>query len=66
MFTMHLVLEILKKDLFVIMKGYMCNYDFYARSFIKLFMFIAFMEGVCAKLQCIYCMESNFCLKVYI
>ena len=25
---MHLVLEMRKKDLFVIMKGYMCNYDF--------------------------------------
>ena len=27
MFAMHHVLELLKKDLFVIMKGYMCNYD---------------------------------------
>ena len=26
---MHHVLELLKKDLFVIMKGYMCNYDFF-------------------------------------
>ena len=25
---MHHVLELLKKDLFVFMKGYMCNYDF--------------------------------------
>ena len=28
MFDMHHVLEMLKKGLFVIMKGYMCNYDF--------------------------------------
>jgi len=28
MVAMHYVLEMLKKDLFVIMKGYMCNYDF--------------------------------------
>jgi len=33
MFAMHHVLELLKKDLFVFMKGYMRNYDFMQGSF---------------------------------
>ena len=48
-FAVHYVLELLKKDLFVIMKGYMCNYDFMQGPFWN----IAFVEGVFAKFQCI-------------
>ena len=49
---MHHVLELLKKDLFVIMKGYMCNYDFMQVLYIVI-LIIAFMEGVFVKFQCI-------------
>ena len=50
---MHHVLELLKKDLFVIMKGYMCNYDFMQGPFYSYILIgceiIAFVEGVFAK-----------------
>ena len=34
---MHYVLELLEKDLLVIIKGYMCNYDFMQGPFSSLF-----------------------------
>ena len=61
---MHHVLDCLKKDLVVNIKGYMCNYDFMQGplySFIWIgWMIIAFVEGVFAKYSVIITWQENF------
>ena len=59
-----LCLFCLKKDLFVIIKGYMCNIDFMQGSFYSLIwiecVIIAFVEGVFAKCGVIITWQETF------
>ncbi len=61
---MHHVLNCLNKDLFVIIKGYMCNIDFMQGSFYSLIgiecVIIAFVEGVFAKCGVIITWQETF------
>ena len=61
---MHHVLDCLKKDLFVNIKGYMCNYDFMQGPFISFILIgwviIAFVEGLFAKFSAIIAWQENF------
>ena len=51
MFDMHHVLELLKKDLFVIMNGYMCNYDFMQGPLYSFFYEYSFCGGCFCKIS---------------
>jgi hypothetical protein len=61
---MHYVFNCLKKDLFVIIKGYMCNYDFMQGPFCSYISIgcaiIAFVEGVFAKCGVIITWQETF------
>ena len=54
----------MKKDIFVNIEGYMCNYDFMQGTFYSLIWIgcaiIDFVEGVFAKIQCNHYMAENF------
>ena len=63
---MHYVLELRKKDLFVIMKGYMCNYDFIQGPFCSCVEQVeqnSFSGGCFCKMRCIYCMAAIFAFE---
>ena len=62
---MHHVLELLKKDLFVIMKGYMCNYDFMQGPLYSNCVY-SFYGGCLCKISVHLLHGIQFCLKVYI
>ena len=61
---MHHVLDCLKNDLFVNIKGYMCNYNFMQGplySFIRIgWVIIDFVEGVFANCSAIIAWQENF------
>ena len=61
-------LNCLKKDLFVNIKGYMCNYDFMRDPFYSLiwigWVIIAFVEGIFAKFSAFMAWQQNWLLSV--
>ena len=66
---MHHVFELLKKDLFVIMKGYMCNYDLckvLSAVVLNRVSNYSFSGGCLCKISVHLLHGIKFCLKIYI